>query len=521
MKKMSIGKRQGGAVAIMVGISMFMLMAFLGLVLDLGPLYVGKTELQNAADAAALSGAKELKGDLDGISKAEVAAIDTFDQQNFKVPPWVDDDFAKPATTDRINEDNIWVGNCPDDDCMVPIADIGTDAEAADKTFLKVDSGKRQIHAWIMSIFGQNMTSTFGLAVAGRYVVSITPLGVCAVDWDQDGDIPDPAVNPGGRESIPGNNELVEWGFRRGVAYRIPELNPLGAAGAPMWINPVDSPPGACDPNHSSTAFTAPFVCEGSTSTISALPGEVYVSTGTSSALEKALNSRFDIYLGSPCDPVSAPPDVNIRQYRCTDNSNPNDCGQTAETNLPKDWMEPANDTTPTRQTIRTEPGLNGRQVPVGDPNPPPSSAAFVDYGALWSYGPAVSADASTPPEPGTPFALGDWTSLYGGVADTTATGYPATGSPYAQTSGSKYFDAPDVHEGKADRRVLNVAILDCDSLSGFPGGGLSCAQVDVVGIGKFFMQVPADFSGSPKRIEGEFAGLIDQLPPADIRLYR
>jgi hypothetical protein len=34
-------------------------------------------------------------------------------------------------------------------------------------------------------------------------------------------------------------------------------------------------------------------------------------------------------------------------------------------------------------------------------------------------------------------------------------------------------------------------------------------------------MQVPADFGGNPKKIEAEFTGLIEQLPPADIRLYR
>ncbi|UUZ68153.1 pilus assembly protein TadG-related protein [Polaromonas sp. P2-4] len=64
------GQRQRGAVAIMFGLSIFVLFGFMGLALDLSQTYDRKTELQNAADAAALAGAKELKGDAAGIGNA-------------------------------------------------------------------------------------------------------------------------------------------------------------------------------------------------------------------------------------------------------------------------------------------------------------------------------------------------------------------------------------------------------------------------------------------------------------------
>jgi hypothetical protein len=72
----SLRRKQGGAVAIMVGLAIFVLVAVIGLVLDLGHLYIAKTELQNAADACALSAARELS-DLSGdaLGRATNAGI--------------------------------------------------------------------------------------------------------------------------------------------------------------------------------------------------------------------------------------------------------------------------------------------------------------------------------------------------------------------------------------------------------------------------------------------------------------
>lgn len=58
---LSIGKERG-VVAIMVALSIVMLVGFVGIALDLGKLFVTKTELQNSADACALAAARELTG---------------------------------------------------------------------------------------------------------------------------------------------------------------------------------------------------------------------------------------------------------------------------------------------------------------------------------------------------------------------------------------------------------------------------------------------------------------------------
>ncbi|BAX63759.1 pilus assembly protein TadG-related protein [Burkholderia stabilis] len=52
--------RQRGAVAVIVGLALAVMIGFVGLALDLGKLYVTRSELQNSADACALSAARDL-----------------------------------------------------------------------------------------------------------------------------------------------------------------------------------------------------------------------------------------------------------------------------------------------------------------------------------------------------------------------------------------------------------------------------------------------------------------------------
>jgi Flp pilus assembly protein TadG len=56
----TILNNQRGVSAVIVGICLFMLVAFVALAIDVGHLYVVRNELQNAADAGALAGARHL-----------------------------------------------------------------------------------------------------------------------------------------------------------------------------------------------------------------------------------------------------------------------------------------------------------------------------------------------------------------------------------------------------------------------------------------------------------------------------
>ncbi len=71
-------KKQSGAVAVIIALSLAGLIGFVGLALDLGKLFVAKTELQNSVDACALAAARELTGaNSKQLILAEAAGIAT------------------------------------------------------------------------------------------------------------------------------------------------------------------------------------------------------------------------------------------------------------------------------------------------------------------------------------------------------------------------------------------------------------------------------------------------------------
>jgi hypothetical protein len=78
LKRRSSSRRgkEGGAVAIIVALSLVALIGFVGLALDLGKLFVAKSELQNSADACALAAVRELTGaNNNQLTLAEAAGI--------------------------------------------------------------------------------------------------------------------------------------------------------------------------------------------------------------------------------------------------------------------------------------------------------------------------------------------------------------------------------------------------------------------------------------------------------------
>lgn len=79
MRRLFIAKHhQSGAIAIIVALSIAVLIGFVGLALDLGKLYIAKTELQNSGDACALAASRELTGtNANQLEIAEAAGITT------------------------------------------------------------------------------------------------------------------------------------------------------------------------------------------------------------------------------------------------------------------------------------------------------------------------------------------------------------------------------------------------------------------------------------------------------------
>jgi Flp pilus assembly protein TadG len=459
--------RQQGAVAIIVAISLVVLIGMLGLVLDLGHLYVTKTELQNSADAAALSGAKELNGTLTGINNAINMAVDAAGRNKYNLH----------SQTLVISSANIRVGSCPSAGCMVPITSITTAALAADKTFLEVNTGSHGIGKWfaqVLSSVASNL-ATSAVAVAGKYVANITPIAICRM--------PDVA------------DIFDEFGYERGMSYKVSDANPIGP-GTMFWIDPESNVPGVCPVIN--TNDTRPYVCAGRTSYTPVVGGTVNTNTGVSTPQLESLDSRFGSYgPQGACDSATAPPDSNVKQYLY-------DQSQTAS-GSPNKWMvipdPPATDSLPLDQGITfVDAATNGTCSSSAPCKPKPYSLRTArDHGVLWSrYRPTGS-------------TVSNWSGLYKGI---TANNYPET-SPYEQTSGEFFQAPPGANPGSTGRRVLNMVIVDCSAAGG------ACRPATVLGIGRFFMQREANVP-SDQDIYVEFGGLLPTpLPNSEIKLYR
>ena len=523
--------RQQGAIAPMTALLLILvLIPMAGLVLDMGHLYITKSELQNMADASALAAAKDLDNSAAGVTKA-VATGKAIALKNKY-------DFSSNLT---LQDANFEFGTSPDGPWY---SKSDTETNPTGRTFVKVDtrmSGVAQsFNTWLMRIAGANTMSSYGAAVAGRYVNTVTPIGICAID---------PLHRTAQYNYTTGISEIVEYGFRRGMSYNVFSLGSLGGASSdPYQINPVDAPGiTSCNPSNSSANSTAPFMCAGNSAVLPTGIGQVYTNTGMTASLDKALNSRFnDFGGGSKCDPATAPPDLNIKEYPCRGSSSPcvtNGPG-TVSVTPPIDWMDTAaGNTLPNQQSVSVLSISGGPMLPkywlpsenAGGQTGTATSgrttltpATFAEIGPLWSYTPAYQGNGTTPITAAQANAAGAqmYGTAPGSFFDTAK--YPTTvGSgfstgvqpaPYNQTSNSNYFQAPTGNPGQEDRRILNIVLVDCRNP---PVGGASCGTMNAVGIGKFFMLTKADFSGSPKRLDVEFTGLVEPVPNSEVKLYR
>jgi Flp pilus assembly protein TadG len=462
--KTNIGllKRKRGVVAIMFGLVLVVLFGFLGLALDLGSTYNLKTELQNAADAAALAGAKDLNGTTTGINNA-VASAKALAASN------------KYGYSTSLVLADADIGFASDPDAATWLNVGAAQGAPAGLLFIKVTTPTKSRNNWFIPVAGGPATSTVATyAVAGRFSIAITPIGVCALSTTKYGQL--------AHTGIP--SELMEYGFRRGIAYDVININPLGAAPNKYLLNPLDVPSGAndnsCTPSNNNTPTARPFICAGNASIITTLPGYVYANAGMQTTLNAEFNARFTT--GGSC---TVPADANIKEY-------------VAGAATPG-WMNPA-------------PGNDNQGVKLVDHMPfaPPTTATISDWGVLWSYNKALQYGSGSPPF--TAYGIADWPGLY--PTSPTAVAYPTTpvgaATPYNQTSGP-YFQAGP---GARDRRVLNLALIDCPT---FQNNG-KCSTLKVLGIGRFFMQVQADVAHN---LYGEFAGLVDDAElTSDIKLY-
>ena len=458
-----------GCLVVMIG--------FCGLALDIGQIYNRKIELQAVADAAAMAAASQLDGTLDGIARARSMARDVVER-------------GERTLTVRYNRDKVaW-----NDSALAFSSSPSPGAEwssppganAAGLLYARVQTAQLgaqygRVHTIFMHVLDPRLSesSVSVTAIAGKSSIKVTPLAVCAMSGLEN----EPRMNPASGAAA-ANVELVQYGFRRGIAYDLMQLNPGGTRPEHFVVDPETWPGGVGSAANVGADVIAPYVCSG-TMAIGGLGGgdlSVFRSFPLA-AVYRAFNSRFGDYGGGMCHVNGAPPDANVKQYPRTEIG----------------WMT----TVPMGQAALRY-ADDGKLQTVADPVTPPASATASAYGPLWAYARAVPYDSYTGGRfetngDYTPFAAGAWPALYGPNAPASRSYPSGTGTPYAASSGTNFLaPSSESRPGMRDRRVLNIPLLEC------PVSGTSAR---VVGVGRFFMTVPA----TPTELVAEFAGLASQ----------
>jgi len=261
---LSSRREQRGAVAIIVGLSLAVLVGFAGLALDGGRLYVTKTELQNAADACALAASLELTG---------APSIPT---SQFPIA----DAAGKLVATRNLvgfQGSNIAAGDVTVEFGTSLNAGAWVAAAAATPAsrYVRCTIVENGITPWFMQVLGFGDQTVSALATAtlapSQNVCTTIPIGLCSA-----GSAPTYGLVPG------------QW-YNGGLN------NADSLTGSFNWI---DFSPPAGGASELSAALFGSGAC-------TVAPGTSVGATGAISSLRTAWNSRFGVY--HPSVPSTGP----------------------------------------------------------------------------------------------------------------------------------------------------------------------------------------------------------------------
>ncbi len=459
------------------------IIGFTGLAIDLSYAYTRRTEMQTVADAAAMAAARELNGTLSGITEAVSEARTIAERQKYSlVHHIVWDDSALRFSDSPDKPDGDWL----------PAGAINA-ATARNIYYAKVDTsalGEQGaidvVFSRVLGVSMQKMTMV-ARAIAGRTSVKVTPLAVCAINNTEISTRT--IVKPPANEQ-----ELLQFGFRRGVSYNLLNMNPHAASPVSYVVNPLDFPNQPETVTNRSTAIVRPFVCAGSIATSNLRrDAMVYVGSPFPPELALELNSRFGDYTGSSCDRIPAPPDRNVKEFRIY---------------YIGWWMNSAASINGSAEPYTVGAG----KLTIADQSSSIVGITKTSYGPLWAYSKAVKYNATAPGGVGAAFLKDDWKYLYP-VGPATAD----VASTYPDASTGPYFSGTAPHrEAPATtsmslRRELKIPLLACP---------VSGSSARVLAIGRFLMSSRAD--AAIPAVYGEFGGLAtDAELTATVGLFR
>ncbi|MDO8905337.1 TadE/TadG family type IV pilus assembly protein [Hydrogenophaga sp.] len=288
-------RRQRGAVAIMLGITLAVLIGFAGLAIDLGRFFIIKTELQNAMDACALAASSQLRpgqNNANALDRA-IAYGRVFTTGGVSENP-LEGNIA--AIQNRVNFQGQVVNVQPENVTFAEnlagpyVTRASADANTA--AFVQCSVPLADIPVFFMRVLNPLLTTQ---TVSARAVATLAPSdSACAI--------------PVAACKVAGTTAASSFGLSIGQW-----LAPPSGPGSPYgtgnfgWID--FTPPGG-GASELADLLTGPGQCD------TAIGSEVD-EPGAIASLETAWNSRFGIYRSGAGNPqvATAPPDITGYGY--------------------------------------------------------------------------------------------------------------------------------------------------------------------------------------------------------------
>jgi len=178
MKKLL--RDQCGAIAPFLAATIFLLIGIGTLAIELPRMATFTTDLQNAADAAALAGAAELTGLSGSINRSTCAAINTFTNAQMFGSGSSSITLGNSSCTTATNITIDFLSAIPSSDTTaIPSSDVTT--TDSDARFIRVTIANQGINFTLASIFGIFNTTAEAVAVAGNdtELCQVPPMFIC------------------------------------------------------------------------------------------------------------------------------------------------------------------------------------------------------------------------------------------------------------------------------------------------------------------------------------------------------
>jgi len=340
----------GGAVAGTVAISLFALVAIGGVAFDYARMAALDTELQNAADQAALAAASQLDGENGACARAVEAARGVVTNNTLMA----NDNAGLPVTvadSTVCGGDGVTITDATGASVRFFQNKAATilATTVAEAKFVQVAVNTRRANYALTPIVAAFTSGNLGASAragVGTALCKVPPLMVC-----------------------PPTSSTIDWNLLRGHGIRaVSNTGANWAPGAFGYIGPQDA-----NSTQIGLAFQNPvFQCQ-------QIEGDQPVSTGAPTPAIVAINSRFDIYDMSngsgtalaPCHGTACPPALNVVKdlIRAGNASGGNACkihnnGWKLPTNMFRPRLKNAADTAMTPIHDTTRPAFDAMGLP-------------------------------------------------------------------------------------------------------------------------------------------------------------